>query len=165
MPQWIHDRAEHLMGKNPSMPKSMAFALATQQSHASGHTPKGYGTPEGKKTAKKKYSEPKSHYEQKADPEVKEAAIRIKGFWDEIEKIAAAMGSAVKSIAMPGISPLKGSTTTMSNVAAATRRPSISKGVFGSKGSSMKAPSSPTPALPKTAPPPSWSSDHPAVKS
>lgn len=36
----------------------MAFGLATQQSHALGKTPKGYGTAEGRKKAKKKYDEP-----------------------------------------------------------------------------------------------------------
>lgn len=59
MPAWIHDRAEHILAKNPSMPKSMAFALATQQSHAVGKSPKGYGTEEGRETAKAKYDTPK----------------------------------------------------------------------------------------------------------
>lgn len=58
MPQWIEDRAERLMDKNPEMSKSKAFAIATQQSHALGKSPKGYGTKEGKKKAKKKYSTP-----------------------------------------------------------------------------------------------------------
>lgn len=31
MPKWIHDRADHLMAKNPEMSKSMAFAIATDQ--------------------------------------------------------------------------------------------------------------------------------------
>lgn len=31
MPAWTHDRAEHLLDKNPSMKKSTAFAIATQQ--------------------------------------------------------------------------------------------------------------------------------------
>jgi hypothetical protein len=36
MPAWIHNRAEHILAKNPSMPKGEAFAIATQQSHAVG---------------------------------------------------------------------------------------------------------------------------------
>lgn len=59
MPKWIHDRAEHLLAKNPNMPKSMAFAVATQQSHSLGKSPKGYGTDEGRSTAKAKYDTPK----------------------------------------------------------------------------------------------------------
>ncbi|MFZ1075394.1 MAG: hypothetical protein WAN50_03415, partial [Minisyncoccia bacterium] len=41
------------------MPKSEAFAIATQQMHATGKTPKGYGTAEGKREAKAKYTTPK----------------------------------------------------------------------------------------------------------
>jgi hypothetical protein len=58
MPQWIHDRAEHIRAKNPEMPQSMSFAIATQQSHATGKTPKGYGTAEGREEAKEKYTTP-----------------------------------------------------------------------------------------------------------
>jgi len=105
VPQWIHERAEHLMEKNPSMPKGMAFALATHQSHASGHTPKGYGTSEGKREAKKKYSEPKSHYEQEANPESKEASVSptLIGFVDELEKIALSLGGSVSPIKTPRV--------------------------------------------------------------
>ncbi len=68
MPEWIHEREKHLKEKNPSMPEHMAWAIATQQSHATGHTPKGYGTAEGKHEAKAKYDEPKKEYEQTANP-------------------------------------------------------------------------------------------------
>jgi hypothetical protein len=34
MPAWIHNRAEHLLAKNPKMNKSQAFAIATKQSKA-----------------------------------------------------------------------------------------------------------------------------------
>ncbi len=44
MPAFIHDRAEHILAKNPKMDKSKAFAIATQQSHALGKSPKKYGT-------------------------------------------------------------------------------------------------------------------------
>lgn len=61
MPAFIHDRAEHILAKNPKMGKSTAFAVATQQSHALGKSPRGYGTSEGKATAKKKYPSKKSY--------------------------------------------------------------------------------------------------------
>jgi len=58
MPAWMHDRADHILSKNPSMPKSEAFAIATQQMHSLGKTPKGYGTESGKATAKAKFKTP-----------------------------------------------------------------------------------------------------------
>lgn len=67
MPEWIHNRAEHLLAKNPDMSKSKAFAIATQQSHALGKSPKGYGTAEGKREAKAKYDTPKDDVK-KANP-------------------------------------------------------------------------------------------------
>lgn len=68
MPAWIHSRAQHLLAKNPSMSKSQAFAIATQQSHAAGKTPKGYGTKEGKQEAKAKYDKPKKEYVKTPNP-------------------------------------------------------------------------------------------------
>jgi hypothetical protein len=59
MPSWIHERAKHISAKNPSMSESQAWAIATQQSHALGKTPKGYGTAEGRREAKEKYTTPK----------------------------------------------------------------------------------------------------------
>lgn len=41
------------------MPKSQAFAIATQQAHAIGKSPKGFGTAEGRHKAKRKYRTPK----------------------------------------------------------------------------------------------------------
>jgi len=73
MPAWIHSRAEHLMAKNPSMPKGQAFAIATQQSHALGKSPKSYGTIEGRTKAKEKYKTP-SDDQKKANPLVKAGA-------------------------------------------------------------------------------------------
>lgn len=67
MPEWVHNRAEHILAKNPSMPKGMAFAVATQQAHATGHAPKGFGTSEGKAKAKAKFDTPKND-EQRANP-------------------------------------------------------------------------------------------------
>lgn len=67
MPEWMHNRAEHILAKNPSMSKSQAFAIATNQSHALGKTPKGYGTAEGKAHAREVYDTPKGD-EHKANP-------------------------------------------------------------------------------------------------
>lgn len=67
MPQWIHDRARHIQAKNPGMPESQAFAIATQQSHSLGKSPKGYGTSEGRKKAKTKFDTPKDD-KKTADP-------------------------------------------------------------------------------------------------
>lgn len=67
MPQWIHSRAEHILAKNPSMSKSMAFAVATQQAHSLGKSPKGYGTAEGRSEAKAKFNTPKDD-EKRSNP-------------------------------------------------------------------------------------------------
>lgn len=89
MPQWIHDRARHIQSKNPSMPESEAFAIATQQAHATGNSPKGYGTAKARKKAKKKYPTPGDD-EQQAKPTEKKAMLSIMkdAFLDELEKIA-----------------------------------------------------------------------------
>lgn len=76
MPAWIHDRAKHIQRKNPDMPEGQAFAIATQQAHKLGKTPKGYGTKEGKATARAKYSLPRSEYRKTAD-RVKKAAHMV----------------------------------------------------------------------------------------
>jgi len=58
MPAWLHERAKHIQSKNPSMPEGEAFAIATQQSHALGKTPKSYGTVKGREVAKAKFKTP-----------------------------------------------------------------------------------------------------------
>lgn len=97
MPRWIHARAKHLLAKNPDMSKSQAFAIATQQAHASGKTPKKFGTKKGKQEAKAKFDKPKKEYEKRPNPgslkSPKLAAMR-----DELEKQAlhpAALGAAL----------------------------------------------------------------------
>jgi hypothetical protein len=83
MPQWMHDRARHIQAKNPEMPESEAFAIATQQSHALGKSPSGFGTEEGHRKAKLKYTTPGDD-KKTADPGGlgKEAGIggRVKSF-------------------------------------------------------------------------------------
>lgn len=99
MPAWIHNRAEHLLAKNPAMPKGEAFAIATQQAHSVNKSPKGYGTSEGRSTAKAKFDTPKDD-KKTANPggltspkmEKKEASMHIAtitAFNDELDKIAA----------------------------------------------------------------------------
>lgn len=67
--KWIHDRAHHIMSKNPSMSKSIAYAVATQQAHKVGKSPKGFRTAEGVRTAKAKHYFPKKFYKKKAASE------------------------------------------------------------------------------------------------
>lgn len=77
MPEFIHDRAKEIMKSTkeqygPEKGKQVAFAIATQQSHAMGKSPKTwhgkpFGTPEGRREAKEKYDEP-SKMQKSADP-------------------------------------------------------------------------------------------------
>jgi hypothetical protein len=87
MPKWMHERADHIQAKNPDMPKSEAFAIATQQMHSLGKSPKGYGTAEGRATAKKKYK----------TPEDDAKTAMLEGFLDELEKIASEKDSGFLS--------------------------------------------------------------------
>ena len=95
MPAWIHERAEHILAKNPSMPKGEAFAIATQQSHAVGKSPKGYGTEQGRATAKAKFDTPKDDKKtanpgQLRSPKMeKKASPMLLACMDELQKIAA----------------------------------------------------------------------------
>lgn len=92
MPAAIHNRAKHLLAKNPEMDKSKAFAIATQQMHAIGKTPKGYGTSEGKADAKKKYPNKKS-YVKTPNPGNLESP-KLAALADELSKIAFTPGLA-----------------------------------------------------------------------
>ena len=85
------------------MPKSEAFAIATQQSYAAGKAPKKYGTPEGRHEAHKKYDEGKSHYKQTANPSHKSKTSGLAlwmGFSDELQKIAASATGVADTIKM-----------------------------------------------------------------
>lgn len=42
MPAWVHNRAEHLLAKNPKMSKSQAFAIATKQHKTAASDPEGH---------------------------------------------------------------------------------------------------------------------------
>lgn len=77
MPSWVEARAKRIMKSTedkygPEKGKQIAFALATQQSHASGKSPKKwhgkpFGTPEGRREAKEKYDLPKAEYQKTAE--------------------------------------------------------------------------------------------------
>src|SRR5690349_15766876 len=102
MPEWIHNRAQHLMSKNPDMQESTAWAVATQQAHAAGKSPKGYGTSEGRREAKQKFDKPKKDYVQTANPKLASAVdgyslAIFSGFSDEMQKIAGRFGEAAKT--------------------------------------------------------------------
>ena len=73
--KWIHDRAHRILSKGDLQDrhgddaKSVAYAIATQQAHKMGKTPKkkgGYGTREGRMTAKAKYPQPRKEYRKTA---------------------------------------------------------------------------------------------------
>lgn len=90
MPKWIHERAEHLLAKNPDMKKSTAFAVATQQAESMHKEPKGYGTAEGHRTAKAKYDTPKDdvHAANPGNLETpKLKAAQLAAFVDELAQI------------------------------------------------------------------------------
>lgn len=86
MPKWIHERAmsmkkdmEKTYGKEKA--EQVAFAVATQQSHRLGKSPKTFvskvtgkkerfGTPEGRKVAKMKFDKPRKEYMKTAEAEM-----------------------------------------------------------------------------------------------
>lgn len=65
--KWIHDRAHRIMAESDvesrygaEKGKSVAYALATQQAHATGKSPKKFRTAAGVREAKAKHDEPKN---------------------------------------------------------------------------------------------------------
>jgi hypothetical protein len=97
------------------MPKSESFAIATQQAHAAGKSPKGYGTSEGRREAKQKYDSPKGAYKKTADPSHKSKTASSlalwKGFADEIQKIAMTTPAHITAMARP--KPIKMGATSL----------------------------------------------------
>lgn len=85
MPAWIHDRAMSMkkdMEKTygPEKAKQVAFAVATQQAHRLGKSPKtfkskvtgkkeSFGTPEARSEAKAKFDKPRKEYKKTASEE------------------------------------------------------------------------------------------------
>lgn len=74
--KWVHDRAHRIMSEGkttekygPERGKQVAYAIATQQAHKLGKTPKkkgGYGTPTGRRVAKAKFDQPRKVYQKTA---------------------------------------------------------------------------------------------------
>jgi hypothetical protein len=67
--RWIHDRAHRIMEESEGTPKNVAYAIATQQAHKVGRSPKGFRTSEGVAGAKAKYQGPRSMYQKTAEVE------------------------------------------------------------------------------------------------
>ena len=89
--KWIHDRAHRIMQEGDTKDeygkkkgKSVAYAIAVQQAHKLGKSPKDFRTPTGVHEAKQKYDEPKAEYQKTA---------MWAAFFDEIEKIGQEPGS------------------------------------------------------------------------
>jgi hypothetical protein len=133
MPKWIHDRQERIRKSNPSMPESEAWALATQQAHALGKSPKGYGTSEGRAVAKAKYKTP-------GDDQKTAEAVMWEAFADELANIKAAgllgdIGSGLKkalTTPIPGTPEIGGglahAAEKLKGLAASTSKQGPSKG-------------------------------------
>lgn len=95
--RWIHDRAHHIMRKNPDMAKDTAYALATQQAHKVGKSPKSFRTSEGVREAKQKYDLPRREYTKTPNP--KTAAALIVG--RVLQKLAAGPPPAIPTPQFP----------------------------------------------------------------
>lgn len=96
MPAWIHNRAERILSKNPEMDKGEAFAIATQQAHALGKTPSGYGTSAGRREAKAKYRTPSD--------DQKTASVMWSAFFSELEKEGMAIPKLPTAFKLPAAS-------------------------------------------------------------
>lgn len=102
--KWIHDRAHRIMREGDTKDeygkkkgKSIAYAIATQQAHKLGKSPKDFRTPSGVRKAKQKYDEPRAEYQKTA----------MAAFFDELGKIAQGLGdgSLENRMALGGTSP------------------------------------------------------------
>lgn len=108
--KWIHDRAQRMMdGRKKeslikrygeSRGKSIAYAIATQQAHKVGKSPKAFRTKAGLREARMKYTKPKKEYRKTAMADVVMAA-----FADEMSKIAQAPGSIAHRMSLGAESP------------------------------------------------------------
>lgn len=71
--KWVHDRAERIMRRGDTKDqygkkkgKSVAYAIAVQQAHKLGKSPKKFRTPTGVRVAKRKFDMPKKEYQKTA---------------------------------------------------------------------------------------------------
>lgn len=98
--KWIHDRAHNIMQKGEltgkygdKQGKSVAYAIAVQQAHKLGKSPKGFRTSQGVRTAKKKFSLPKKEYRKTAAAHIHNwgndmiKTATLYSFFDELEQI------------------------------------------------------------------------------
>lgn len=90
--KWIHDRAHRIMSDSPDTPKSVAYAIATQQGHKVGKSPKAFRTSRGVREAKAKFQLPKKEYQKTAGAEEMMArrlktliSLRDKGYTSDRE--------------------------------------------------------------------------------
>jgi len=109
--KWVHDRAHRILEDNPETPKGMAYALATQQGHKVGKTPKDFRTAGGVREAKQKYDAPKSEYQKTAEDmrkqilrnfEGQSKTAMLHGFFDELQKIGQSATDVFGSGGVPG---------------------------------------------------------------
>jgi len=92
--KWIHDRAHRIMDDGKT-PKSIAYAVATQQAHATGKSPKDFKTSKGVHEAKQKYDAPKSEYQKTAGD------VQLAAFFDELERIEKEAGWVKNKLVLP----------------------------------------------------------------
>jgi hypothetical protein len=109
------------------MDEGEAFAIATQQAHALGKTPQGYGTSEGRRTAKRKYRSP-SEYQKTAEAQMWLA------FFDELEKTAGPFTPLARAASGFGSSFKNGLTGVMSGT-----QKLMNKGVQSVRGAFPRA--------------------------
>ena len=89
--KWVHDRAHRIMEEGDTQEeygsekgKQVAYAIATQQAHKVGKSPKDFRTPSGVHEAKQKYDEPKAEYQKSA---ASREGARLMGFVKSRSKI------------------------------------------------------------------------------
>jgi hypothetical protein len=100
--KWVHDRAHRIMREGETgeqyggkKGKSVAYAIAVQQAHKLGKSPKGFKTPGGVREAKAKFDLPKKEYQKTAS---------LAAFFDELEKIGGGLvGKMLTHELLPGV--------------------------------------------------------------
>lgn len=158
--KWVHDRAHRIMEDSPDTPKHVAYAVATQQAHKVGKSPKDFRTSEGVHVARIKYNEPKSQYQKTAaqmnrpftvlgasktasidayfgDPLLKQAAIE--SFIAELEAIEKEASLGLKGLALAGmlaaggVGGAKAAIPKLMRTTATAARPAITQTMKASK--------------------------------
>lgn len=126
--KWIYDRAHKIIESGEGKtPKRVAYAVATQQAHKVGKSPKGFRTASGVQEAKAKMRRPVREYRKTAAMNYINSTV-VDGFFDELEHIEKnAIG--LKALALGGgllAAGIGGAAKALpSAVAKAARKPSI----------------------------------------